>query len=67
MLLPTNALLAALPRKTLIEIKPHLVPVALAFGQVLYQSPLRWVVILAPLAAVFFLTVSGEGHDPGIL
>lgn len=26
------------------------------FGQALYQSPLRWVVMLAPLAAVFFLS-----------
>ena len=26
------------------------------FGVMLYQSPLRWVVILAPLAAVFFLS-----------
>ncbi|CDM59605.1 MULTISPECIES: Bax inhibitor-1/YccA family protein [Rhizobium] len=26
------------------------------FGVVLFQSPLRWVVILAPLAAVFFLS-----------
>jgi len=39
----SNALLAALPRKTLIEIKPHLVPVALVFGQVLYRpgQPMR--------------------------
>ncbi|MGM4912240.1 Bax inhibitor-1/YccA family protein [Rhizobium sp. 768_B6_N1_8] len=27
-----------------------------AFGQAIYASPLRWVVILAPLAAVFFLS-----------
>jgi CRP-like cAMP-binding protein len=39
----TNALLAALPRKTLIEIKPHLAPVALVFGQILYEpgQPMR--------------------------
>ncbi|MBB3658807.1 hypothetical protein FHX15_004067 [Rhizobium sp. BK650] len=27
-----------------------------AFGQAIYASPLKWVVILAPLAAVFFLS-----------
>ncbi|RCS24967.1 BAX inhibitor (BI)-1/YccA family protein [Phyllobacterium salinisoli] len=27
-----------------------------AFAQLLYQSPLRWVIMLAPLAAVFFLS-----------
>jgi FtsH-binding integral membrane protein len=27
-----------------------------AFGQLIYASPFRWVVILAPLAAVFFLS-----------
>jgi CRP-like cAMP-binding protein len=39
----TNALLAALPRKTLIELKPHLVPVALVFGRILYEpgQPMR--------------------------
>jgi CRP-like cAMP-binding protein len=33
-----NALLAALPVKLLMEMKPHLVPVSLTFGQVLYHS-----------------------------
>jgi len=28
-----------------------------AFGQLLYGSPLKWVVMLAPLASVFFLSV----------
>ncbi|MBY5812564.1 Bax inhibitor-1 family protein, partial [Rhizobium leguminosarum] len=27
-----------------------------AFGQAIYVSPLKWVVILAPLALVFFLS-----------
>jgi CRP-like cAMP-binding protein len=33
-----NAVLAALPRKILIEMRPHLTPVTLMFDEVLYQS-----------------------------
>src|SRR5215475_2069834 len=32
-------------------------PVLTAFGHALYDSPLRWVVMLAPLVSVFFLSV----------
>ncbi|WP_181705093.1 Bax inhibitor-1/YccA family protein [Chthonobacter rhizosphaerae] len=35
------------------------------FGQALYQSPLRWVVMLAPLAAVFFLSFRIERMSVG--
>jgi len=32
-------------------------PILTAFGQLVYGSPLRWVVMLAPLVSVFFLSV----------
>lgn len=34
------------------------------FGQLLYQSPMKWVVILAPLALVFFLSFRIQNMSP---
>jgi FtsH-binding integral membrane protein len=36
-----------------------------AFGQLIYASPFRWVVILAPLAAVFFLSFRIQNMSVG--
>jgi CRP-like cAMP-binding protein len=72
----TNALLAALPAKVLLEMTPYLVPVAMPFGQVLYHSgkamrdvyfPARCLVsLLVVLEDELALEVALVGHE-GVL
>jgi CRP-like cAMP-binding protein len=72
----SNAVLAALPAKVLLEIKPHLAPVKLPFGRVLYHSgkpmrevyfPARCLVsLLVVLEDELALEVALVGHE-GVL
>jgi uncharacterized protein len=41
-------------------------PILTAFGHAVYDSPLRWVVMLAPLVSVFFLSVRIDKMSVGI-
>jgi uncharacterized protein len=41
-------------------------PVLTAFGHAVYDSPLRWVVMLAPLVSVFFLSVRIDKMSVGV-
>lgn len=57
----SNALLASLPRKTCQDLLPHLSPVSLSFGQVLYEQGQPMMSVFFPDTSLVSLLVVVEG------
>src|SRR3970282_2076074 len=61
---PANSVLAALPRKAYLALLPGLVPVALVFGDVLYEPGEVIRDVYFPGRSVVSLLTVVEGHPP---
>jgi CRP-like cAMP-binding protein len=61
--LPRNAVLAGLPRKSYRDLLPHLVPVTLDFGEVLYEPDARIKNVYFPGQSIVSLLTVVDGRD----